>query len=257
MTALRAAFSFLTVLPVGPRETPEDLASARAYFPLVGLALGGALAGLDLGFRQVFPRQLDAALVLAFAVMATRAIHVEGFVDSCDALFGGYSRERRLEIMRDPHVGAFGVIGAVGLLLVQWAAIAGLPGKVRLETLVLYPCISRWGILMVMDSFPYARAEGMGSAFQRGKTLGQVALGFSTALAASLGLAGAAGVIMLAVASAAAWGAGRWASGLLGGLTGDSYGAINEVAAVVALLLAVLVADQAASLFGAPFYHGG
>lgn len=253
---LRAAVSFLTVLPVAPRETPREMAPARAYFPLVGLAIGGLLAGLDAALRQAFPRELVAALDLATLVVLTRAIHVEGFVDSCDALFGGYSRERRLEILRDPHVGSFGVVGAVALLLVQWAALAALPGRVRLEVLVLAPCLSRWAILLAMDSFPYARPQGMGTAFRRGRTRAQVAAGFITALASSLGLAGLAGLAMLGLATAASGLVGRWTASLLGGLTGDSYGAVNELATVAVLVLAVGLAGEAASVFGAPFYDG-
>jgi len=256
MTALRLALSFLTVLPVGPKQAPGAFAPARAWFPAVGLLLGGGLAALDVGLRQVFPDGLVAALLVAALLAATRALHLEGFVDCCDALQGGATRERRLEILRDPHAGAFGVIGAVALVLVQWAALAALPGHVRLEALVLFPCLSRWAMLASMERFPYARTEGMGTAFQRGRSRWQVAAGFVTALAASLGLAGTAGLALLGLATVVAWLAGRWMAGLLGGLTGDGYGAINELASVAALLLAVALANEASGLFGQPFYEG-
>ena len=255
--SFRLALSFLTVLPVGMASPPRELAPARAYFPLVGLLLGGALAALDLGLRQAFPPAVVGALVLAAAVVATRAIHVEGFVDSCDGLLGGATRERRLEILRDPRVGAFGVVGGVVLLLVQFTALAELPGRVRIEMLVLFPALSRWAVLAAMEAFPYARREGMGTGFQAGRTRWQMAAGFAVALAASLGLAGVAGVVLLAIASFVALVLGRWMAGMLGGLTGDSYGAINELAAVAVLLAAIVLGNEASSLYGAPFYSGG
>ena len=131
MTSLRVALSFLTVLPVGPRLVPERLAPARAYFPVVGLLLGGSLAGLDIGVRQVFPPLLVNATLIVALIVATRGLHLEGFLDSCDALLGGYSRERRLEILRDPRVGAFGAIGGVALLIATWAALTALETPVR------------------------------------------------------------------------------------------------------------------------------
>ncbi len=251
------ALSFLTVLPVAPASPPGAVAPARAFFPLVGLLLGGTLAALDLGLRQTFPLALVSALVLAAAVALTRAIHVEGFVDSCDALFGGYTRERRLEILRDPRAGAFGVIGGVCLLIVQFTALAALPGAVRVEVLILFPALSRWAVVAAMEAFPYARREGMGSAFQAGRARWHVVAGFATVLAASLALAGVAGLVLLAIASVVAWGLGRWMAGLLGGLTGDSYGAIVEASAVAVLLAAIVLGNEAASLYGAPFYKGG
>ena len=255
--AFRLALSFLTVLPVGPASPPREMAPSRAYFPLVGLLLGGALAALDLGLRQAFPPVVVGALLLVALVAATRAIHVEGFVDSCDGLLGGATPQRRLEILRDPRVGAFGVIGGACLLLVQFAALADLPGRVRVEVLVLLPAMSRWGVLATMGAFPYARREGMGAAFQSGRSRWQVAAGVATVLAASLGLAGVAGVVLMVVATVAAWGLGRWMAGLLGGLTGDSYGAVNELSAVAVLLAAIVLGNEASSLFGAPFYNGG
>ena len=106
MTGFRVALSFLTILPVGPRDMPEKLASGRAYFPLVGLFLGSGLAALDIGLREIFPPLLVGAILLVSLIVATRGLHMDGFLDSCDALVGGLTRERRLEIMRDPPCGS-------------------------------------------------------------------------------------------------------------------------------------------------------
>ena len=92
----------------------------------------------------------------------------------------------------------------------------------------------------------------MGTAFQQRRMRKQMALGFATALVASLLLTGVAGILLMATATAVAWGLGRWMAGLLGGLTGDTYGAVNEVAEVAVLLVAVAIATAALSIVGWP-----
>lgn len=256
MKGLRLAISFLTVLPLWRGEAMSGLAPARAYFPLVGLLLGGALAGTDLVLQPVLSPLASGAVLVAALLVLTRALHVEGFMDTCDGLLGGYTRERRLEIMRDPHVGAFAVVGAVGLLLVKWTTVVGLPASVRLPVLVLFPCLSRWAMLVAMEAYPYARSQGMGAAFRQGRKAAQLTLGLTTALVASLLLAGSAGALMLALATALAWGLGRWMAGLLGGLTGDTYGAVNELSEVAILLVASALAVAAPAVFSWPLLGG-
>lgn len=257
MNSFRAALSFLTILPVGPRSASQPLGPARAYFPLVGLVLGAALGGIDLGLGKVFPPMLSGAVLVVAMVVLTRALHIEGFMDACDGLLGGYSRERRLDILRDPHIGAFAVVGGMALLLLKWASLVSLTGAVRGPVLLLFPCLSRWGMLVDMELYPYARAQGMGTSFQHGRRAWHVALGSATAIIASLLFAGIAGAVLLAVAFALAWGLGRWMAGLLGGLTGDAYGAVNEVIEVAVLLAAIAVAAIAPALFRSPITAGG
>lgn len=251
---LRVAASFLTVLPVAPRTLPEALAPARAYFPLVGLALGAGLAALEQGLRHAFPPLLSGAVLLIALVAATRALHLEGFIDCCDALWGGHTTERRLEILRDPHVGAFGVAGGACLVAVSWATLASIPTAERARVLLVFPCLSRWAMVAAMEAFPYARKEGLGLAFTRGRTAFQLPAALGTVVAAAALLAGWAGVCMLALATLVALGLGRWMARLLRGLTGDCYGAINEASSVAALLLAVAIARRVPDLFGSPLW---
>lgn len=244
MNSLRLAIGFMTILPVAPRGTPAQLASARAYFPLVGLILGGILAGLDLLFRPVMPPLLLSVVLVTALIVLTRALHLDGFMDTCDALLGGFTRERRLEIFKDPHVGAFAVVGVSVLLLLKITALGGVPGPTRTLILVLFPCLARWGVQLSMDLFPYVRPGGLGTAFQSGRRAWQLALGLITALAASVLLVGVMGIVLMALASAVAWGLGWWAASLLGGVTGDIYGAINEVSEVAVLVLVVVLVEK-------------
>ncbi len=253
MRSLRMAISFLTVLPVAPGGSVVSMASARAYFPLVGLGLGGILAGLDLAAREVLPPMVVGTLLVIALVVLTRAIHIEGFLDACDGLFGGFTRERRLEILRDSHVGAFAVVGGASLLMLKWSLLVGLPGgDERTYLLILFPCLSRFGMLATMAAFPYAREQGMGTVFQAGRGWWQIGLGLTTAMVASVLLIGGAGAILLGAALLVSLMFGRWVTGLLGGMTGDTYGAVDEVAEVTVLILGIILFEVASELFQSP-----
>ncbi len=135
MNAIRASFDFLTLLPVAPRSG-AGLGSARAFFPLVGLALGGLLAGFDSLVLGTLGNELTAGLIVVGLLAATRMLHIDGLMDSFDALLGGYTRERCLEILKDPRVCAFGAIAGVSVLFLKWAALitlAGLMGVLLME----------------------------------------------------------------------------------------------------------------------------
>lgn len=254
MRSLRMAIGFLTVLPVAPGGAVASMAGARAYFPLVGLGLGGILAGLDLAVRDVLPPLVVGALLLIALVLLTRAIHIEGFLDACDGLFGGFTRERRLEILHDSHVGAFAVVGGSSLIMLKWSLLVGLVGDERTWLLILFPCLSRFGMLATMVVFPYAREQGMGTAFQNGRGWLQVGIGLITAVVAGVLLIGGAGGVLVGVALVVSLVFGKWVRRLLGGMTGDTYGAVNEVAEVAVLLAGIILFDVASKLFQSPLW---
>src|SRR5512137_1301144 len=162
-TPMLVALQFLTVAPLPARLfTPLEMGRAVGYFPMVGALLGCVLALLDRGLNAVWPASVASALVLAAWVGLTGALHLDGFLDTCDGLLGGHSPEERLRIMRDERVGAFAVTGGVLLLLVKYAALAALPG--RAPALILAPTLGRWGMALAIAAFPYARPEGLGRA---------------------------------------------------------------------------------------------
>lgn len=188
-----------------------------------------------------FPLYLQASLLIVLMVVLTGGIHLDGFMDSIDGLFSGRPREKKLEIMRDSRVGAFGVIGAICLLLFKFSLLAGIPGYVLIKLLVVVPSISRWNMTLAIYIFPYARQEGLGTIYKKycgGKELFAATFFAGAAAVVLLGLNGALLMVFGGVFTCLT---GRKVSKELGGLTGDIYGFINELSEVLLLLAAYLL----------------
>lgn len=238
MISFLAALQFLTIAPPLVRRafTPAELGRAVGVFPLVGLLLGGVLAGLDA--LLPLPKTVNSALVLTAWVVATGALHLDGFLDSCDGLLGGHTPEERLRIMRDERVGAFAVIGGVLLLLLKYVSVLEVPSAQRGVALIVAVTLGRWSMALAVVLFPYARPEGLGRDLKDQAGWREAAL--ATGLAGiAVGLASWPGLAAMLVAGALTWMGGRFVLGRLPGLTGDSYGALCEVVEVAVLLTCV------------------
>jgi len=203
----------------------------------VGVLLGGTLAGGNLALGFLFPPAVAAVLILAVWVLATGALHLDGFLDTCDGLFGGQTPEARLRIMRDERAGAFAVIGGVLLLLVKYACLASLAD--RTVALVLAPTLGRWGMALAVVAVPYGRSEGLGRAMKDNAGWLQVILASVTALATAVLAAEWLGMAALAAAVLTTGAGAAFVLRRLPGLTGDVYGALCELLETVTLLVLV------------------
>jgi adenosylcobinamide-GDP ribazoletransferase len=234
------ALQFLTHLPT-PAGLPvagPALGRALGWFPAVGLLLGGLLGAADWLGSLWLPRGLVDVLLLVLLAVLTGGLHLDGFMDTCDGLFSLRSPAERLAIFRDSRVGSFGVVGAATLLLLQWTALGALPGPWRPAILLVTLALARWAMVYAIVAFPYGRPEGLGRVFK--EQAGGRALAAATLVAglAAVALLGAAGLAALALAAATTWLFARYCLGRLPGLTGDTYGALDEL--VEALLLVAL-----------------
>ena len=246
---LLVALSFLTLLPVGVSNlTDAEISRSRGWYPAVGLLYGMLLLGLTLLWALVlalplFLQVLAALLVVALAV-GNRFLHLDGLMDFCDAMWGGHTVERRLEIMRDSRVGSFAVAGCVSVLLVKFSALLSLLTMVSgLSALLLFPMVSRWSMTLLLTVFPYGRQQGIGSAFaSSGRPWLATGFALLTVVAGAWLLLGPVGIIVLILASLVSLLLGWWASRRLGGgLTGDCYGAVNEIMEALALVLLLVL----------------
>ncbi|HEX7091388.1 MAG TPA: adenosylcobinamide-GDP ribazoletransferase [Longimicrobiales bacterium] len=227
---LRTALRHLTVLPV-PYDDAERRApaAALAWFPVVGLLLG-AVAFVAL--RLPLPPPVRASLALAAWIALTGGLHEDGLMDCADAAFAVASRERRLEILKDPRAGAHAVSAAALLLLLRFAALATVPAAAALVA----PVIGRWWMVVSLARWRPARATGLGAAFAAGArplapTL--VALALLAALAPIAGAVRTALALVLAIIGGAATSA--FLARRFGGLTGDAHGAAGLIAELAAL----------------------
>ncbi len=236
LRAFTAALAYFTVLPVRVADAGPLDAEALAYWPLTG-AVVGALAGIAGLLAASRVPQLGAPAALIAAIALTGALHVDGFLDCCDALFATAAPSRRLEILRDPRHGSFAIAG-MAIAAVAWLRGIELVAVAWLPLVLAFAAIAgRLAALANAWTFPYARAD-VPPAFRRRPPAAPVLA--ALALAAVLALAlGPAAVGVLAAAIGAGIGLGWFASRRLGGgLTGDAYGAIAvtiEIAALLAL----------------------
>ncbi len=229
MNDLRAACALLTILPI--RGEPVFSARAFSFFPLVGAALGLALAVSFYLARLILPPLVCAAFVVALWALLTGGLHLDGLGDACDALFAAVSRERRLEILRDEHLGAFGATGLVLILLLKFSALT----QIHPLAIFFAPLLARWA-LVYAATFPLARRQGMAVFFTQGLTRREITLATLTVFVCVLPL-GWTGVVMWVVAALVATLGARFALGRLGGLTGDVYGMICESVEVSVLMV--------------------
>jgi adenosylcobinamide-GDP ribazoletransferase len=235
---LWSAFALLTRLPV-PDHRGTGAASAWAW-PMVGAVLGALGAALAWGALALgVTPGVAAALVLALGAVLTGGLHEDGLSDAADGLFGGWTRERRLEIMKDPRVGSYGVLALVLVTLARWSALTALFAAGAVWGLVAAGAVSRAPMAAIMAALPNARGAGLSRATGRPGPRGTL-IGAALAVACAFLFAGWAALPMvLAAALATAWLA-RLAQRRIGGQTGDILGAAQQLAEAAAL--AVLAA---------------
>lgn len=236
---LVAAFAFLTRVPVSSGPLLEtDLGRSVAFFPVVGLVLGLVLAGLAALLGGALPSTVLAALLIAALAGLTGGLHIDGLADTFDALGGGRGdRQRMLDLMRDSRIGAHGAAALVLGLLLKVFALAAVLQRRDLTLVLLFPAIGRWAVTPWIVLHPYARAEGLGRAFNGEARAREVAIA-TVIVAAAVLLLGPRLIAPALGALAAAALFALWLRRRLGGLTGDVYGATIELAEATALVLA-------------------
>ncbi len=230
----RAAFAFLTRLPVGrPAEArAADLPAAAPWFPIVGLAVGGVSAGIRVAAGAVLPAAPATVLALAGAVLVTGGLHEDGLADTADALGAHVDRARRLEIMRDPRIGTFGGL-ALGLsLLFSYAALAPLPPARFARAVVVANVLARCSVLLQSRLAPAARRDGSGVLLRSSAAALATASLITAAAAIGIGLPGPGGTALGAALVAAA-AASLLIRRAIGGTTGDTFGAVAKLVEVV------------------------
>jgi len=243
--SLLATVRFLTILPTPGKcaTTAEDFAGALWWFPVAGLGIGAAAAGLAWALWQVLP-PLPAAVLLVLAMTAVSgALHMDGLADTADGFLSSRPKERILEIMKDSHIGAMGVIAIVAALLLKVAALSQFVEAEKIWPVVLLmPLAGRCMMVPAIVLMPYARPEGgLGALFGGARSpwpavwallvLGGV--GWLVAEMAGLVCLGAVLLVTLLFS--------LWSRRKIGGATGDTFGATCELCEIAVALTFIMV----------------
>jgi adenosylcobinamide-GDP ribazoletransferase len=252
LRALAAAFTFLTRVPLGrlASHNEGDLRSSAAYFPIVGTVVGGFGAIVYAAGNRLWPSSIAVLLSIAATVYLTGAFHEDALADTLDGFGGGRTTERILEIMKDSRVGSYALVGVALSLAVKFAALFSLAGSSGTSgvarALVAGHVFARWSSVPLMMTLSYVRVASTnarpsaGGPFSAGATLPRAfaATGFAAVaviVALNAGDALLAGVVVILVTLVA----GAWFKRRIGGITGDTLGAANQIVEI-SVYLAIL-----------------
>lgn len=249
MQAFLVGLQFLTRLSF-VRQTEWDIADfgkSVKFFPLIGAVLGSiyAFAAYFLYFflpdyQIQLPLHVKSVILLVLPVLMTGGLHCDGFMDTMDGIFSGRSRERMLEIMKDSCAGSNAVTAFVVYMLLMWAVLLDFPSAALIPALFIMPVTARLAMAWSIVIFPYARPDGMGKAFAiyAGPKSFYIAALLAALLVFPWGL-----TATLSFVASLIFGLlfARYTASILGGLTGDVYGAITHLTELVVLLTFLVV----------------
>ncbi|HHX74139.1 MAG TPA: adenosylcobinamide-GDP ribazoletransferase [Firmicutes bacterium] len=239
------ALRFLTVWPFGSdgEVTAADLAASTVYYPPVGALLGLVLYGFYTAAQRLWPALAAAVLTVMLWELLSAGLHLDGLMDTFDGLGVRGNLEKRLTVMKDSRVGAFGVQAAVLAMLLKSAAVAGLAESPRAGVLLfLAPVCGRTAMVVLMGTCRYARdGSGLGRVFLEHTGGGRVVLAVVLALVLAFAAAGTR-VFLPAAVLAVFFLLLRYFFNLnFGGVTGDILGAACELHELATLLLLPLL----------------
>jgi adenosylcobinamide-GDP ribazoletransferase len=251
MQSFLLALAFLTILPIPFRDLPPPAVVARSrwWYPVVGLFVGAVLGGWTALTIRFSSPALGAFLVLAVWLVFTGALHIDGFCDLCDGLFGGSTPEERLRILKDPHLGTFGLVGGLLLVLGKWVVLYEFLAQApaRAPWLVgAAAAVARCLVLSMAAGARYPRPEGTGKVLIEATRWPEalfaagVAAGVAWLALNPFGTSDWGGALLPLAPFVAAWLAIVCLRVLcqrrLGGVTGDCLGAAIESGELVFLL---------------------
>lgn len=238
MIKIYTAFQFLTKLPIKVKGFQEEyLAESTAYFPLVGLFIGGCLVGLEYGLSSFFPPTIVAIIQVGFLALITGGLHIDGFADTFDGLGCNKSGEERLEVMKDSRIGTMGAVAVIFLILLKYNLIVLIEQNLKVYALLIFPMVSRWAMVLTIFISSKKGHVGIGNKFQ--KKIKEKHYILSSVLPFliiiylfdSPGLIALIGVALLVLISYSIL------LKVFGMITGDHFGFINELIEVAVLLI--------------------
>lgn len=236
---------FLTRITITKQSewSPESFGRSVKFFPLIGGIIGIILVGINYLFSDYLPLRgiylpphVLTTLLIVSNVVLVGGLHCDGFMDTMDGIYSGRSKEKMLEIMKDSRVGANGVMAFVLLIFIKWSLIMDISPLLLPNALLIMPTLGRFAMVIGITVFPYARPDGIGKAFAQyaGKYTMYSGLFFVLLLIVPLGKQA---IVCIPVISIVTILFAMHIKNKIGGLTGDIYGAISELAEIMVLLI--------------------
>jgi adenosylcobinamide-GDP ribazoletransferase len=237
---LRLATALLTRVPMPHPDAamPAALARAQRAFPLVGAMIGLIVGLIDLSLLAMgIPVLAAAALALGASAALTGALHEDGLADVGDGFGGGRDRAAKLSIMRDSRLGTYGAIVLLVGFSARLSALASLPAAAIVPCLVAAHALARAAIPALAASMPFARDDGLGKSAGRPEPASVIAAVILAVVIALLCLPVKQALLALAVTVAGTAAMGLLAWRQIGGVTGDVFGAAEQVAETAVLIM--------------------
>ena len=237
MKSLLASIAFCTRIPIRIEFSAGDVGSAARWFPAVGALLGLISLAMSRWLTPLLSPTVVAVLIVAVEALITGALHHDGLADAVDGLGGGKSREDCLRIMRDHAIGSYGATALILLLALKIATISALIAANRLSVfLILAPVLGRWNIVLLSRCFPYARPSEAVS-----RHIGNAELIWATVCCGGivLPLGHWHGAVCWGATALVAAAFGWFCLRKIGGVTGDTLGASEQIGEAVVLVLGV------------------
>lgn len=237
------AVQFLTRLPV-PRvlhNSEAELGKAAAFFPLVGVIVGGGAALVFTLLQRLLPVPASVLCAIVFAAFITNGFHEDGLADAFDGFGGGWTKDRVLEIMRDSRIGTYGTLALIFVILGKFTLLSSLPQGQTWRWLIVGHTAARWTILPLCAWLPYARAEGQGKLVAKHVGALEMVIATVTLLLTLVVLPWPAALAGLLVTGLMTLLSGLYYRARLHGITGDCLGATNQLTEVALYLTAVIM----------------
>ncbi len=240
------AFRTLTAISL-PGEESEDLSLSLPWFPFVGLILGLILYAIArvwvmLPFSEWWAAA--ALLILVCEILLTRGLHLDGLADWADSIGGFRQREKRLAIMKDANLGAFGVLALIIALMAKWLALERILASGAFIWFLVIFSLSRNMMVELITTLPYAREkEGMARSFVKGASPRHRFVSHIISLALCL-LFGPVGLVFFVLAGLVTWLFRRLCRNQFGGITGDLLGTANEMVEIGLLIICALPGEK-------------
>jgi adenosylcobinamide-GDP ribazoletransferase len=235
------AFQFLTRIPMPSIAFEADsLSRATKFFPLVGLVIGSGAVLLQRLLLSHLSRPLIALVVLLYLVLITGCLHEDGLADTADGFGGGWSKDQVLLILKDSRIGSYGATALMLSLLARYLLLASLPLDHFAAYVISAHVLCRWSTLPLSYFLPPAREQnGQGARIAKLTSLTSLIFGSAFTFAVVAIALRRLAVAPILVAILAVVSCGRFYTRKIGGVTGDCFGATNQLTEIAIYLCGV------------------